>query len=208
MKNIAIVGASGHGKVVAELAELCGYNVVFFDDAYSSENTKIEHWSVKGCFLDLLEQHDIYKNVVVAIGSNEIRSRLSERLEANGFILPVLIHPKAEISRYATVDIGSVVFANSVINAFAKIGKNCIINTSAVVEHDCILGDGIHLSPNVALSGGTVVNDLAWLGIGSVTRQLIKIGKNSTVGANSTVVKDIPAGVTVFGSPAKVMELK
>jgi len=202
MKNIAIVGASGHGKVVAELAELYGYEVVFFDDAYSSEKTKIEHWSIKGCFADLLDQSDFYKNAVVAIGNNEIRSKLSKQLESSGFVLPVLTHPKAVISQYAEIGLGSVVFANSVINAFAKIGKNCIINTSAVVEHDCILRDGVHLSPNVVLGGGTVIDDLSWVGIGSVTHQLVHIGKNTIIGANSTVLTNIPANVTAFGSPA------
>lgn len=205
MKKIAVMGASGHGKVIADLAEYCGFEVVFFDDDFP-EKTNLEHWSIRGTFQDLLNIHGEIEYAIIAIGNNLIRTNLSEQLVAKGFDLPSFIHPSAVISRYAKIASGSVVLANSVVNAFAQIGKNCIINTGAIVEHDCILGDGVHLSPNVALAGGTVVHDLSWLGIGSVTRELIQIGKNTRVGANSTVVKNIPAGVTVYGSPAEIKE--
>lgn len=207
MKKIAIMGASGHGKVVADLAELCGFEVVFFDDAFPEKNC-LEHWPIKGRFSDLLKLQFEFEYAIVAIGNNQIRINLGKRLIDSGFEPPVLIHPSAVISRYAKIAPGTVVFANSVINSFASIGKDCIINTAVIVEHDCILGDGIHLSPNVSLAGGTVIHDLAWIGIGSVTRQLIQIGKNSTIGANSTVIKDVPAGTTVFGSPADVKSVK
>ena len=135
MKKIAIVGASGHGKVVADLAELCGFEVAFFDDAYP-EKKSIEHWPVLGDFKDLLKTNDVLKNAIVAVGNNNIRTKLSKHLIENGFHLPVLIHPKATISKYAKIDLGSVVFANAVINAFAKIGRYSIINSSATVEHE------------------------------------------------------------------------
>jgi len=205
LKKIAIVGASGHGKVVADLAELCGFEVVFFDDAYP-EKKSIEHWPVIGDFKDLLEANDVLKNAIVAVGNNNIRTKLSKHLIERGFHLPVLIHPKATISKYAKIDLGSVVFANAVINAFAKIGRYSIINSSATVEHDCILGEGVHLSPNAALAGGTILHRNAWLGIGTVTRQLVEVGSNSIIGANSTVIKNIPADVTAFGSPAEIKD--
>jgi len=203
LNEIAIVGASGHGKVVADLAELCGYRVVFFDDAYP-EKKNIGNWSVIGDFKDLLKRNDEFNNAIVAIGDNNIRTRLSKCLINNGFLLPVLIHHKATISKYAQVDVGSVVFANVVINAFATIGRFNIINSGAIVEHDSTLCEGVHLSPNVALAGGTTIHSYAWLGIGTVTRQLVEIGKNSIIGANSTVIKNIPADVTAFGSPAAI----
>ena len=205
MKKIAIVGASGHGKVVADLAELCGFEVTFFDDAYP-QRQNVTHWTVAGSFADLLNQQQKYSCAIVAIGNNPIRMKLSKQLSEKGFTLPTLVHPKAVISQYASINNGSVVFAYVVVNAFAQIGSNCIINTAAVVEHDCVLGDGVHLSPNVALAGGTVVGDYCWLGIGTVTLQLARVGNNSIVGANSTVIKDIPADVTAIGSPAKVIK--
>ncbi len=209
MKKIAIIGASGHGKVVADLAQMCGYQVFFFDDSFPNLK-QIAHWSVIGSFSDLLnqnqnqDQNHVFEFAVVAIGDNKTRSKLSEQLSEVGFSLATLIHHSAVVSQYAVVESGSVVFANAVINAFAKIGKNCIINTGAIVEHDCIIKDAVHLSPNVALAGNTKVGISTWLGIGSVTKQGVEIGDNSTIGANSTVLNNIPSNVTAVGSPATV----
>ena len=205
MKKIAIFGASGHGKVVADLAELCGFEVVFFDDSFPQKN-RIEHWLVIGTFDELIKRQDEFEYSIVAIGDNRVRNEKSCHLESEGFNLPVLIHPSAIVSRYAEIALGSVILANTVINAFARIGKNCIINSAVVVEHDCQLGDGVHLSPKVALAGGTIVQDLVWIGIGSVTRQLTRVGKNSIIGANSSVITNIPPNVIAFGSPAKIKE--
>jgi sugar O-acyltransferase (sialic acid O-acetyltransferase NeuD family) len=205
LNKIAIVGASGHGKVVADLAGLCGFDVAFFDDAYP-KNKNIEHWPIIGDFNDLLKASGEFKYAIVAIGNNNTRTRLSKRLIDCGLCLPVLIHPKSCVSQYAKIGEGSVVFANAVINAFARIGSYSIINSSAIVEHDCTLGEGVHLSPNVALAGGTIIHSNAWLGIGTVTRQLIEIGRSSVIGANSTVIKNIPADVTAFGSPAVIKD--
>jgi len=207
MKQLAIVGASGHGKVVAELAELCGFEVVFYDDAYPQKK-KLEHWPVTGSFSDLLKSKDQCQGAIVAIGDNKTRLDLSEKLMALGFNLSALIHPRAVISQYAAIGEGTVIFANVVVNAFAKIGRYCIINTAAVVEHDCKIGDAVHLSPNVALAGGATINHLSWLGIGSVTKQLVEVGSNVLIGANSTVIKNIPSNVTAFGSPAEVFNKK
>jgi sugar O-acyltransferase (sialic acid O-acetyltransferase NeuD family) len=205
LKKIAIVGASGHGKVFAELAELCGFEVVFLDDA-DPEKKNIEHWPVIDDFKDLFKTHNVLKNAIVAVGNNNIRTKISKHLIEIGFHLPVLVHPKASISKYAQFDPGFVAFANTVINAFAKIGRYSIINSSAIVEHDCTLGEGVHLSPNAALDGGTIIHSNAWLGVGTVTRQLVEVGNNSIIGANSTVIKNIPADFTAFGSPAEIKD--
>jgi sugar O-acyltransferase (sialic acid O-acetyltransferase NeuD family) len=203
--KLAIVGASGHGKVIADIAEQLGYTVNFYDDAYPSK-ILIEHWLIHGTCADLIalkntntsDNHD----VVVAIGNNEIRQQKIQLLQHNSFNLITLIHPTAIISQYAEIAPGTVIFAGAIINAFANVGVGCIINTSAVVEHDCSIDDFSHICPNVALAGGVSVGAKSWVGIGSQVRQLITIGDNCLIGAGSTVVKNIPNKVTVFGSPA------
>ncbi|MBB1424664.1 acetyltransferase [Pseudoalteromonas sp. SG43-7] len=200
-KQLAIVGASGHGKVIADIAEQLGFTVKFYDDAYPSK-THIEHWPIQGTCADLIALHTTPIDVVVAIGNNDIRQQKIQLLQQNNFNLITLTHPTAVISKYAVIAQGTVVFAGAIINAFAKVGVGCIINTSAVVEHDCTIGDFTHICPNVALAGGVIVGSKSWVGIGSQVRQLITIGDNCLIGAGSTVVKNIPNNVTVFGSPA------
>ena len=203
-KELAIVGASGHGKVIADTAELLGFTVKFYDDAYPSK-THIEHWPIHGTCADLIALNTTNAtpiDVVVAIGSNEIRQQKIKLLQQNNFNLITLIHPSAVISQYAAIAAGTVVFASAVINAFAKVGVGCIINTAAVVEHDCCIGDFTHICPNVALAGGVVVGTQSWVGIGSQVKQLVSIGDKCLIGAGSTVIKNIPDNVTAFGSPA------
>jgi len=206
-KELAIVGASGHGKVIADIAEQLGFTVKFYDDAYPTK-TYIEHWPILGTCADLItitNTRVVPADVVVAIGNNEIRQQKIDLLRKNNFNLITLIHPTAVISPYATVAAGTVVFAGAIINAFAKVGGGCIINTAAVVEHDCIINDFTHICPNAALAGGVVVGSKSWVGIGSQVKQLITIGNHCLIGAGSTVIKNIPDNVTAFGSPAVVI---
>jgi len=203
-KKLAIVGASGHGKVIADIAEELGFIVKFYDDAYPSK-THIEHWPILGTCADLITLNNVnitLHNVIVAIGNNETRSEKIKLLQKNHFNLITLIHPTAVISQYATIAKGTVVFANAVINAFARVGSGCIINTAAIVEHDCIIDNFTHICPNTALAGGVTVGSKSWIGIGSQVKQLVTIGDNCLVGAGSTVLKNIPDNVTAFGSPA------
>ena len=204
-KELAIVGASGHGKVVADIAEQLGFIVKFYDDAYPNK-THIEHWPIDGSCADLIALNKVGNkrsiNAIVAIGNNQIRQQKVELLKQNSFNLITLIHPTAVISQYATIAQGSVVFAGAIINAFANIGVGCIINTSAIIEHDCAIGDFTHICPNTALAGGVIVGSKSWVGIGSQIKQLIVIGDNCMIGAGSTVVKNLPNNVTAFGSPA------
>jgi sugar O-acyltransferase (sialic acid O-acetyltransferase NeuD family) len=204
-KKIAIVGASGHGKVVADLAELLGYQVCFFDDAYPDQK-HIEHWPVVGDFQQLITLKNQYSHAVVAIGNNNIRQQKIEQLFTHQFILPTLIHPSAQISYYARTYDATVILAGAVVNAFARIGTGCIINSLAVIEHDCKLADYIHICPNTALAGGVLVGDKSWIGIGASVIQLISIGSNVTVGAGTVVIKNISDNVTVCGVPAKVIK--
>jgi len=204
-KPLAIIGASGHGKVVADVAELLGYTVYFYDDEFH-KTAFMEHWPVLGNTNNLIEtKHTI--NVVVAIGNNEIREQKTDLLKEAGFNFPSLVHPSAIVSKYANVGFGSVIFANAVISAFTKIGSGCIINTGAIVDHDCKVGNFVHISPNSALAGGVSIGEKSWIGIGSCIKQLVHIGENTNIGAGSTVLQNIPDNVTAFGSPCVVRNI-
>ncbi|KPQ29098.1 MAG: Bacterial transferase hexapeptide (three repeats) [Marinobacter excellens HL-55] len=204
--RLAILGASGHGKVVADAAGLAGWDdVVFFDDAWP-ELTRNGPWAVVGDTADLRASLGDFAGLVVAIGNNLIRQQKQQELAASGARLVSIVHPSAVVSEYAVVGAGSVIFANAVINACADVGEGCIVNTGAVVEHDCRLGDFAHVSPNAVLAGGAGVGSLAWIGACASVRQLIEVGEGTLVGMGAVVTKDVPPGVTVVGNPAKVFE--
>lgn len=204
MKHLALFGASGHGKVVAEIAELTGWQVSFFDDAYPNVK-QVEHWSVLGSSIDFEMRKEEFDGAFVSIGNNRVRLTKLNWLMSMGIELPTLIHPTACVSRYAQIEQSSVVMAMAVINPFAKIGRGGIINTAATVDHDCMLGECVHVSPGVHLAGAVSVGDCSWIGIGASIRQCVTIGSQVMVGAGASVVSDIEDNLTVVGVPARVL---
>lgn len=203
MKRLAILGASGHGKVVADCAECCGWeSICFFDDAWPDKQNN-GAWPVIGNTDSLLQRLNEFDGVLVAIGNNRVRETRQQLLADRGAALPVLIHPSARVSRYATLGAGSVVFANAVVNADCRIGAAAILNTAATVDHDCLLGNAVHISPGAHLAGAVQIGDRSWVGIGSAVIQLVHIGADVTVGAGAAVVASIPDRSVVTGVPAR-----
>jgi len=204
LKRLAILGASGHGKVVADTAECCSWQVVeFFDDAWPVQQSN-GTWPVIGNTAVLLANLSRYDGVLVAIGNNRIRQLKLTELRAAGARLFSLIHPAASVSRHARLGSGSVVFAGAVVNADSQVGQGAILNTGCSVDHDCLLGDAVHVSPGARLAGGVRVGDLSWIGIGASLRQLVCVGSNVIVGAGAAVVADVADGLVVVGVPARI----
>lgn len=203
MSKLAILGASGHGKVVADIALSTGWGeICFYDDAWPEKN-KLEHWDVHGGLNELLKQLGSYGGVVVAIGNNKVRQSTLKSLEAAGANLPTLIHPSAIVSQFAKLEPGCVLVAGAIVNAFARLGKGCIVNTGATVGHDCHLDSCVHVAPGANVAGGVVIGSRSWVGIGTSVKQLVQIGSDVTIGAGAAVVQDVPNGITVAGVPAR-----
>lgn len=204
MATLLIVGAGGHGKVVAETAELLGrWNSVVFADDKFPELASIGKWAVVSKADPVALKKEGFNEFVVAIGSNNVRLKIQRQLVQSAFLPISVVHPTAIISPTVKVGVGTVIFANAVINADTLIGEACIINTAASVDHDCVLGDGVHISPGAHLAGEVLVGTGSWLGIGSSVIQCISIGKEVVVGAGAAVVSNIPDGLTAKGVPAR-----
>lgn len=202
MNRLAILGASGHGKVVADCAFAAGWQVVeFFDDAYPAK-AQVGIWSISGTASDLLTRLKEFDGVIVGIGHNMTRWQKHLLLKQAGAPLVSIIHPRAWVSPFARIGPGTVVVAGAVINVDAVIGEACIINTSAVVDHDCVLADAVHISPSAALSGAVAVGARSWVGVGACVRQCIQIGADVTLGAGAVAIDRISDGITAVGCPA------
>jgi len=203
IKSLAILGAGGHGKVIADAALLGGFlELVFFDDGWPAKKDN-GGWPVVGDWAALLEHHRDYEGVTVAIGANDVRMAKQIALREAGVSLATVIHPLAAVSPFAALGAGSVAFAGAVVNPDALAGDGVIINSGAVVEHDCRLGNWVHISPRACLGGNVTVEEGAWVGIGAVVKQGVTVGRGAIVGAGAAVVSDVPAGATVMGVPAR-----
>lgn len=202
--RLAILGASGHGKVVADAAERSGWDAIaFFDDAWPGVQSN-GPWAVHGRSGALIERIHSFDGIIVAIGHNQTRSLKQAELAAVGAKLVTITHPSAIVSPHATVGSGSAVFANAVINASARVGAGVIVNTGAVVEHDCTVEDYSHISPNAVLAGGVMIGSEAWVGACASVRQMVRIGEAAIVGMGAVVTRDVGPGATVIGNPARV----
>lgn len=203
-KNLVIVGAGGHGKVVADAASSSGEwdSIAFLDDRYPElQNNEI--WPVVGKTTDWPSVIGDFPYMVIGIGNNETRLRLQQQFQSHGFKFHPVVHRTAVISPLAKLGGGTVVFANAVVNPAATVGLAGIINTAATVDHDCVLGDGVQICPGAHLAGGVKVGNLVWVGIGAAVREYTSIGDSAFVGAGGAVVNEIQAQTLVVGVPAK-----
>jgi len=206
MVGLLIVGAGGHGKVVADLVQASGHwsHLSFLDDTYPKPD-QVGPWQVVGrtgdsCFF--LERHPA---AIIAIGNNQLRMEMQKRLEEEGFRFPTLVHPHASVSSFCDIGAGSVVCTQAAVVIGAQIGVGSIINTGASVGHDCRLADGVHVAPGARLAGGVSVGEGSWIGIGATIREGVAIGRRVVVGAGSTILQDVPDGVTIVGSPGRII---
>lgn len=201
MKQLVIIGASGHGKVVADIAGRTGYDDIrFLDD--NEELVSCSGWPVIGKCGDFT---DLNCDFIVAIGNPEVRQHIVVQLEDAGKTIVTLIHPNAVIAQNVIIGIGTVVMAGAVINPGAKIGVGCIINTCASVDHDCVLEDFVHIAVGAHVAGTCTIGERTWIGAGATVSNNIDICADCMVGAGAVVVRTIIEPGTYVGVPAKVI---
>lgn len=200
ISKLIIVGASGHGKVIADIAARCGYtDIVFLDD----------NPDVKECMgypvIGKTENAKEYPNAkfIVAIGNSKIRQKVQEQLETMELSVISLIHPNAVIADYVELGKGTVVMAGAIINPACKIGKGCIVNTGASVDHDNVLEDFVHVSVGSHLAGTVQIGKRTWIGAGAVVSNNIKICEDCMIGAGAVVIKDIEKSGIYVGVPVR-----
>ena len=195
MNRLIIIGASGHGKVVADIAALNGYkDIVFLDD--DEDVKECAGWAVVGKGVEAPEGE-----IFVAVGNPDTRKRLMELYSDR--IQPVLIHPKAVVAENVKIGYGSVVMAGAVINPGVKVGRGVIVNTSSSIDHDCSVGDYSHISVGAHLCGTVKVDANVWISAGATVINNVNICGGSTIGAGAVVIKDIDEPGTYIGVPAR-----
>lgn len=200
--KLIIIGASGHGKVVADIAIKMNkwQNIAFLDDDQAIKTSMgLEVIGKTADAFTFKDEADFF----VAIGSNTTREKIQEKLIEQGLNVVSLIHPSAVIGTDVGIGIGSVVMAGVVINSSSRIGKGCIINTSASLDHDNVIENYVHISPGVRTAGSVSIGKGTWLGIGSIVSNNVNIYSGCKVGAGAVVVKDINKPGTYVGVPVR-----
>lgn len=205
MSTLLIVGAGGHGEVVADIAESlgCYSEIGFLDDS----RTPGENGPLGYSILGGLSEARVHPGAdfVVAIGNPGSRRAIMEQLQSLGHRVVTLVHPSAVVSRHAVLGAGTVVMPGAVIGPSVSIGVGGIVNTSASIDHDCRLSDFVHVSVGSHVAGTVTVGEGTWIGAGAVISNNKQICANCMIGAGAVVVRDITAPGTYIGVPARLM---
>lgn len=199
-EKVIVIGASGHGKVVADIVRRSGNTLLGFLDDNEALSSEISGIPVLGKVADYARYPEA--SFVVGIGNSAIREKIACQL--NNVRWYTAIHPSAVISALDTkIGVGSVIMANAVINPSAYVGEHSIVNTAAVVEHDNHIGSFAHISVGAKLGGTVSVGSHTWVGIGAAISNNISICDHCTIGAGAVVICDIKESGTYVGIPAR-----
>lgn len=203
-KRIVIIGASGHGKVIADIARKNGYEkIVFLDD--DEKVQKCGGHSVAGKCKDAIQYRGY--DFIVAIGNVDIRQKIMGELVSGELHICTLVHPDAVIAEDVLIGAGTVVMAGAIINPATSIGDGCIINTCSSVDHDCQIKSYVHVSVGSHIAGNVKIGERSWIGAGATVCNNINICKDCMIGAGAVVIKNIELSGTYIGIPARRVKM-
>lgn len=209
-KQIAIIGAGGHGKVVGDIIlKQGGFELLGFIDTMKPEGTPVLNSRVIGNEEVILKLPP-NTEYVVAIGDNWIRSQVVDRLRIKfpNISFTTLVHPSATVGSGVKIGQGTVIMAGAIINPATNIGEHVIVNTGAIVEHDNSIGDYSSIMPGVTLGGEVTLDNFVTVAIGATVKHGVKIGSNTVVGAGATVLNNLPENIVAYGIPAKIIRAR
>ena len=174
--RLLVVGAGGHGRSVAEAAELSGqFEVVGLLDDSLPAGESVLGVPVLGPVIGMAHHRASAYQAIMAIGNNTVSERLSQQLAAAGFKRATVVHPRAIVSPSAGLGAGSAVMAGAIVGTEARLGISSIVNCGAVVDHHATVEDFGHLGVNATMAGGAVLGRGAWMQAGAALGYGVKV---------------------------------
>lgn len=206
MPDIVIVGASRQGNVALETirAQTNAHIIGFLDDDVSKHDSTIGGLPVLGG-TEWAIKSGRKLGAIVAIGNNDVRTLIGNKLRDFGIELLNVVHPSAVVMSGSSMGTGNLVCAGAIVVTGTRLENDVVVNTGVSVDHDCVVNTGAYLAPGVRTAGCVTVGHKAFVGVGAILGPGIVIGDRSIVGAGSTVLSDIPPNVLAVGSPARII---
>jgi acetyltransferase EpsM len=200
-KEVAVIGAGGHAKVVASTLLAAGYRVSGFYDDDS------EKWGKYIFDIPVVGPIDSLKDIkhcpaIIGLGDNKTRKKVADEFDLNWI---TVVHPFAWVHPDTRLGVGTVICAGAVVQPGSKIGSHVILNTKASVDHDCYVGDYVHIAV-AHLAGGASADEGSFLSLGSTVLPNLSVGAWAHLGAGSIATKNIPPGSTAVGNPARIIK--
>jgi sugar O-acyltransferase (sialic acid O-acetyltransferase NeuD family) len=206
--RLIIIGAGGHGRVVADAALAASTDLFAFVDSNPNAET-LKGIPVYNSLTAAIADNEYEDpHFIVAIGDNEARTRKYSHALAAGLQPTSVIHPAATVSESAYIAPGSFVAAQAVVNSDASVGENAIVNTAAIVEHDCVVGSHTFIAPAAVLCGSVRVGAHSFISANATLIPNVRLGERVLVAAGAVVTKNFPDEVRLMGIPARNIPLK
>lgn len=209
MKDVLVINAGGFGRNMAAAAR--------------AEHQHGVEWTVRG-FLDsrshLAVPHDLPilgdpRNYVCqpgqmfmcALGDPRLRRQFAAPLLAQG---AEFMHLAPGMHRAERIEIGQgCLFEHSVsLGADTVLGDFVIMLSTSIVGYDVRIGAYSTVGSFVFMGGGVQLGENVVVHPHATLLPGVKVGDGAVIGAGSVVISNVPAGVTVFGNPAKRFEFK
>lgn len=198
--RVAVIGAGGHGTVVASTLQAAGHEVVgFYADVPSIWGTEVLGIPVVGPISELSSAH--CSHAIIGIGDNMARKRIAQEVDIDWI---TVVHPFAWVHQDVPLGAGTIVCAGSIVQPDAMIGEHVILNTKASVDHHCRVGDYAHIAV-AHLAGRASIDEGVFMALGCTVLPKLHVGAWATVGAGAVVTKNVAPHTTVVGVPAKVL---
>ena len=210
----AVYGVSGCGRGVMPIARLqlrqqriSDDRLVFVDD---NPDASVVNGQRVMTYAQFLAEPARTRHAVLAIANSTVRERLALRCAEDGVAAWSVAAANVEILDDVQIGVGAILCPFVTVTSNIQIGKHFHANLYSYVEHDCVIGDYVTFAPAVKCNGNIVIEDHAYIGAGAIIKQgrpgqPLLIGKGAVVGMGAVVTKDVPAGATVVGNPARFL---
>lgn len=201
--KLAIVGAGGHGRELAEIAMAATNGraeISFWDDNFEVGDHPFG--PVRGSVAGLVQSE--IPNYLIGIGDPNARRAVATTLSERATLVPfTAVHPTASVGARCELGSGSVIGPSSVLTCDISVGEHTHLHSNVVVAHDCTIGSYVVITPGVSVAGDVTIGDAAWLGVGSTINRGLTVGSGALVGAGAVAIANVQASDIVAGVPAR-----
>lgn len=207
MRPIILIGGGGHCISCIDVIEQTGlYQIIGILDLPEKLGEKVLNYSIIGNDNELDQFTPTCSDFLITVGqikSTSLRETIFNKVKVAGGNLPVIISPIANVSKYATIEEGTIVMHHALVNAGASVGKGCILNSKSLIEHEVTIGNFCHISTAAVINGQSQIGDCCFIGSNTVVANNIHMIANTVIAAGSQVLRNIERSGTYIGAPLR-----
>ncbi len=208
VKNIIVVGASGHGREVFQyVKDASQHGSEISAKGLLDDDPALRDGIGGDAIIGDTHTYQVQDNdrFLISAGTPDARQTLAERLANRGAEFFTLIHPTAYVAPTARVGAGCIVSPYASVGSYAELDEHVLLVMYASVAHDSRVGRYCSFSPYSAVAGGSTIGPKVLLGAYALVTPLRQVGKESKIAAGSVVYRDVPERSLATGNPAKIL---